>query len=90
MKVKFFLPILALIFILGMSFTTLKSEGVNNDYVRNNNGTWKAIPEQSCKPGIYTCQVKFSENGQPFDVYDLMDTSTLKESDSPEPTLINP
>jgi len=80
---------LALIFSIGMSFTTLETDSVSNDYVLNN-GNWRAIPEQACDPGPYTCQIRFGENGQDLEVYDEMDLQTLKESNSPDSTIINP
>lgn len=94
MKTKILIPALAMIFAIGMSFTTLKMDGkektdVQSDYVRNN-GSWLAIDEQDCPVGKYTCRVKFQENGSPYDVYDEMDFSSLKSSDSKEPHLITP
>lgn len=89
MKTNFLIPILALIFSIGMSFTSLEKDSQANDYVLNN-GNWRAIPEQNCGEGEYTCQVKFGENGTPLDVYDEMDLTSIKESDSPIPTVINP
>ncbi len=95
MKKLFLIPIMALLVVLGMSFTSFESETeeqpeiVASDYILNN-GNWRPIPEQSCADGPYTCQVKFGESGQPFDVYDKMDLQTLKDSDSQIPTVINP
>ena len=94
MKTKVLIPVMTMILAVGMSFTTLKADGkekteLQSDYVRNN-GSWLAIPEQNCGQGGYTCKVKFQENGTPYEVYDEMDLSTIKESPTPNAHLINP
>lgn len=89
MKTKLLFPIMIFICAVGMAFSSVHSDNQTLDYILKN-GTWKAIPEQSCNPGDYTCQVRLGEGGQVFDVYDEMNQNTLKESDSPIPTVINP
>ena len=95
MKKLFLIPAMALLVVLGMSFTSLGSEtGVQPEVVASDyviiSGNWEAIPEQDCNSGQYHCQVKFSENGQAYDVYDEMNANTLRVSTSPEPKLITP
>ena len=86
---------MALLVVLGMSFTSFESEieeqpeVVASDYIRVN-GNWQPISEQDCNTGSYDCKVKFTENGQEFRVYDEMDLSTLRKSPNPGATLINP
>jgi len=84
MKKLFLIPIMALLVVLGMSFTNLGSEieeqpeVVANDYV-NDNGTWRAVPEQNCTRGNEVCRVQFGAGGPIYDLYDEMDLSTKKE-----------
>ena len=95
MKKLFLIPIMALLVVLGMSFTNLGSEieeqpeVVASDYIRVN-GNWQPISEQDCNTGSYDCKVKFTENGQEFRVYDEMDLSSLKISPTPDAKLITP
>ncbi|WP_298247940.1 DUF6520 family protein [uncultured Christiangramia sp.] len=94
MKKLLLIPMMALLVVLGMSFTNFESETeeqpvmVASDYVLLN-GNWTAIPEQSCSGTTYNCKVKFQENGQEFPVYDEMDDPAPKRSGSNEATLIN-
>lgn len=84
MKKLFLIPAMALLVVLGMSFTSLGSEtevqpeAVANDYVYDN-GNWRAIPEQNCTGGTQTCQVQFGTNGPIYDLYDEMDLATKKQ-----------
>ncbi|CAL66353.1 DUF6520 family protein [Christiangramia forsetii] len=85
MKKLFLIPIMALLVVLGMSFTNLGSEIeeqpeiVANDYVYDN-GNWRAIPEQQCTGGTETCKVQFGQDGPVYDLYDEMSLNSLKES----------
>ncbi|UBZ08631.1 DUF6520 family protein [Salegentibacter mishustinae] len=97
MKKLFLIPIMALLVVLGMSFTSFGSEieeqpeveVVANDYVLVN-GNWTAIPEQNCSGTTYTCRVKFQENGQEYAVYDEMDDDQEpKRSSARDATLIS-
>jgi hypothetical protein len=89
MKTKFLLPVLAAVFAIGMSFTSVKSVVLANDYVLDD-GTWIVIAEQNCPSGLKTCRVQFGEGGQIFDVYDEMNLSTKKKNTTDAPTVINP
>lgn len=96
MKKAIFIPILALIFVVGMSFTTFgnendeKREATASDYVYDS-GNWQAIPEQNCTGGTQTCRVQFGVGGPIYDLYDEMDLNTLKKSSvDGEPIIINP
>jgi len=83
MKKLFLIPAVALLAVLGMSFTNLASankvqpEVFANDYVFAN-GNWRAVPEQNCTSGTVTCRVQFGGNGPIYDLYDEMDLSTKK------------
>lgn len=87
MKKLFLIPAVALLVILGMSFTNLASateiqpEVFANDYVFDN-GNWRAVPEQNCTGGTATCRVQFGANGPIYDLYDEMDLSTKKNQSS--------
>ena len=96
MKKLFLIPAMALLVVLGMSFTTLVSETdpepnvQAQDYVLVN-GNWQAIPEQACTGGDATCRVQFGEEGPIYDLYDEMDVNTRKDdSVDGEPILIQP
>lgn len=84
MKKLFLIPAMALLVVLGMSFTSLGSEtevqleAVANDYVLDN-GNWRAVPEQNCTGGTQTCQVQFGANGPIYDLYDEMDLASKKQ-----------
>ncbi|ADF52561.1 MAG: hypothetical protein CMP12_20950 [Zunongwangia sp.] len=92
-KLKVILPLLAIIFAIGVAFATVgdnsKTELQANDYVQLN-GTWQAIPEQSCENGEFTCQVQLGQNGPVLDVYDERGDNQPKASASDMPTVIIP
>ena len=71
MKTKFLLPILAMIFAVGMSFTTVNnsSEDYATKYVRAGN-MWYHI-DVECGQGLEDCEVIFTEDptGTPYQVY---------------------
>lgn len=79
MKRKFLLPVLAMIFAIGMSFTTVNSAGnPDEDYIIQN-GTFMSLgSEVSCGSGAIVCRVQLKPNGPLYDVYDANDPSTLK------------
>ncbi|MCM4157614.1 DUF6520 family protein [Gramella sp. AN32] len=95
MKKLFLIPFMALLVVLGMSFTNFGSEtdkepvNLASDYILVN-GNWQPIAEQDCTGEKYHCQVKFSENGQKYNVYDEMNVNTLRLSPTPEARLITP
>ena len=94
-NLKFLLPMLAFVFAIGVAFATVdlnpepEPKILANDYVLVN-GSWKAIPEQNCEGGLKNCRVQFGVDGPIYEVYDLMNTSTLKKSPSDKPTVISP
>ena len=95
MKKLLLIPIMALLVVLGMSFTNLGSEieeqpeVVASDYILFN-GSWRAIDEQDCPGTGNTCKVKFTQNGSEYAVYDEMDDTLPKDSASEEAVLIDP
>ncbi|MDR6301809.1 DUF6520 family protein [Mesonia maritima] len=80
MKTKFLIPVLALIFATGMSFTTVELGNEQAmDYFRNG-GTWVPIPEINCGVvGANNCQVRLPD-GSIHDIYDLQDFNSLKKT----------
>lgn len=94
MKKLFLIPIMALLVVLGMSFTNFESEteeqpeSVASDYVYDN-GNWQPIPEQDCTGGNQTCRVQFGTNGPIYDLYDEMDLSTKKQNGSGSIIVLN-
>lgn len=80
MKIKMLLPVLAVIFATGMSFTTVelrKKQAM--DYFRDG-GSWVPIPEINCgEVGANNCQVKLPD-GSIHDIYDLQNFSSLKKT----------
>lgn len=84
MKTKFLLPVLAMIFAIGMSFTTAPSTGEPAvDYIRVGN-SWEAIPEINCGEGPRTCQVEL-QDGSVHNVYDMQSLESIKNTDSRVP-----
>jgi len=87
MKTKFLLPVLATIFAVGMSFTTVDNPGdPNQDYVLQNGNFMPIGTELNCGTGNFTCQVRLSD-GEVYDVYDAADPKTLKIGDGTIKTL---
>ncbi|WP_373059478.1 DUF6520 family protein [Zunongwangia sp. H14] len=89
---KLILPMLAIVFAIGMAFATVDVKPEPKLQVQDFiilNGSWQAIPEQDCEPGDETCRVKLGDSGLVYDVYDQMDQSTLKSSTSENPNVIN-
>lgn len=87
MKTKFLLPVLAMIFAIGMSFTTVNDTDAN-DYILLEDDSWRPIGEQPCTPGFHTCRVQDGVDGEKYDVYDEMDQGTKKTSTSEDPFII--
>lgn len=79
MKTKFLIPVLAAIFAIGMSFTTVKDvTNPSQDYILQNGNFMPVGSELNCGTGSKVCQVQFEQNGPVYDVYDAENTSTLK------------
>lgn len=78
MKTKFLIPVLAALFAIGMSFTTLeKVADPSQDYILQN-GTFMPLgTELNCGSGNKNCKVKL-QNGNVYDVYDAADPNSLK------------
>ena len=94
MKKLFLIPAMALLVVLGMSFTSENPEPEikeqANDYLLIN-GRWEEIAEQSCTTtGPEDCQVQLGEDGPIYRVYDEMNVSSLKKSPTDIPTVIPP
>jgi len=87
MKTKFLLPILAMSFAVGMSFTTVNEAGdPSTDYILQN-GTFMSIgTELNCGNGNITCKVKL-QDGNVYDVYNAADPNSLKKGDGKTRTL---
>ena len=92
-NLKFLLPMLAIIFAIGVAFTapenTEEPQVQAFDYILVD-GSWEAIPEQNCPIGGKTCRVQLGVGGPIYDVYDLMSTSSLKKNTTDEPRVIPP
>jgi len=79
---KLMLPMMAFIFAIGMMFATPNVENdPNNDYVQLSDGTWFSISEQNCGDGNEACQAQLAPEGDIYQVYDDMSTSSPKEGD---------
>lgn len=94
MKKLFLIPAMALLVVLGMSFTSENPEpevkDQANDYLLIN-GEWEEIAEQPCTTtGPEDCRVQLGENGPIYRVYDEMNISTLKKSPTRDPNVIPP
>ncbi len=80
MKTKFLLPVLAAIFAIGMSFTTLdKVADPNQDYILQN-GTFMPLgTEVNCGNGTAICRVQLEPDGQIYEVYNSDNPAVLKK-----------
>lgn len=85
MKTKFLIPVLAILFATGMSFTTVSlGKAQTQDFIRVNN-QWVPIMEINCgQTGSNNCQVRLSD-GSVHNVYDTNSLSSLKLTGSEEP-----
>ncbi len=87
MKTKFLMPVLAAIFAIGMSFTTLeKVADPSQDYILQNGSFMPIGTELNCGIGNKTCTVKL-QDGNVYNVYDAADPNTLKKGDGRTRTL---
>ena len=82
MKTKFLLPMIAMIFAIGMSFATEnEASDPSTDYIKVN-GTFMSLnQEYNC--GVdedIPCQIKL-RNGQIHDLYDAPSPGSQKEGD---------
>ena len=79
MKSKFFLPMVAMIFAIGMSFANVeRASDPSTDYVLIN-GSFEPIGmELNCPGGDDVCKVQTEPNGQIYNVYDAEDPRTFK------------
>lgn len=84
MKTKFLIPVLAIIFAVGMSFTTVNmGDKAAFDYYLLNN-QWEEIPMIDCGIGSLKCRVELSD-GTIHKVYDTKNLNSLKETSSEFP-----
>jgi hypothetical protein len=80
MKTKFLIPVLAAIFAIGMSFTTLDSAGnPSQDYIVQDGVFMPLGEELNCGNGSIVCRVQLEPNGQIYEVYDSINPSVLKK-----------
>ena len=79
MKTKFLLPVMAMIFAIGMSFANVqKASSPSTDYVLQN-GTYEPINmELNCGEGSQSCLVQFEPDGVIYEVYDAANPYSLK------------
>ncbi len=67
---KLILPLMAFICAIGMSFTTANSTILQSTgFVEIAEDDWLEV-QVDCGTGDLECQVKFSENGEPYNVYE--------------------
>ncbi|SKB50404.1 hypothetical protein SAMN05660903_01112 [Salegentibacter salinarum] len=91
---KVILPMLAIIFAIGLTFASVNSEPKpdvqTTDFIYLGNDNWQSIPEQECQGTEENCRVQIGAGGPVYDVYDEMDLGTVKLSPADqEPTVIN-
>ena len=95
-KLKVILPMLAIIFAIGLTFASVNPETDQKQNVQAQDyvlvdGNWQAIPEQACTGGNETCRVQFGEEGPIYDLYDEMDVNTRKDdSVDGDPIVLQP
>lgn len=78
MKPKFLIPVLAIIFAVAMSFTTVAvSADPSSDYIFRN-GNWHSIPEMNCVNLDQSCYVKVLPENTTYIIYDSQSLSNPK------------
>ncbi|MBO3100262.1 DUF6520 family protein [Gelidibacter pelagius] len=87
-KLKMILPMLAFVMAVGLSFgfvdTTVSPE---NGYIYKDSA-WQQV-DVMCGTGSQDCRVKFSPNGEVYQVFDA-DLTTPRSGNSEEAILITP
>jgi hypothetical protein len=79
MKTKVFLPMIAMIFAIGMSFATeSKVSDPDEDYIRVNGSFVSLGTEYDCGMGQEPCRIEL-RNGQIKDLYDAPSLGSQKE-----------
>lgn len=96
-NLKLILPIMAMIFAIGLSFATVNPNPEPEaeipqeyDYVYLGGDSWLQIDEQNCPTGEFDCTVRLGEGGPIQQVYDEEDLQTAKDSNTQMPTVIDP
>lgn len=88
MKTKFLFPVLAIIFAVGMSFTTVNAnQSAISGYVERTPGNWEAV-QVECQ-GNDKCLVQFAGESEVHQVYATMDDSQPLDG-SGEIIILNP
>lgn len=82
MKTKVFLPVMAIMLAIGMSFATEKVEmDPTQDYYQESSGVFMSLgTEIDCGDGFQTCEVRLP-NGEIHTVYDAPDPNSAKIGD---------
>ena len=81
MKSNFLLPMLAMIFAIGMSATEKVEIDASQDYYLTSSGTFMPIGREiNCVPDKDNCYVRLT-NGEIREVYDAPDPNSKKEGD---------
>ena len=78
MKVKFLIPVMAVIFTTAMSFTTARTAAdPDNDYLLTADGI-RTVPEVNCGIGSSPCEATIDGEG-PYPLFDDATMSNQKE-----------
>ena len=81
MKTNFLIPVVAMIFAIGMSFATpVQETDPTQDYILEDGSFVPLGQELDCGEGNVVCQVRFP-NGEITEVYDAADPDSLKQGD---------
>ncbi|MDT0677028.1 DUF6520 family protein [Autumnicola musiva] len=85
---KLMLPMMAFICAIGMAFTSADVvEDQSTGYIFRNDA-WQPVTVD-CGDGELNCEVKFSQNGQEYPVFES-DLETMRTGGATEAILINP
>ncbi|MDR9458274.1 MAG: DUF6520 family protein, partial [Salegentibacter sp.] len=63
------LPMMAILFAIGMSFATVNSSDPNLDYIETEQGV-EIVEELDCGQPLEPCEARLSPGGTPYPVYD--------------------
>jgi hypothetical protein len=83
MKTKFLLPVLAMIFAIGMSFTSVNSnKAVATGFIETSPGNWEQV-DVDCPTGLNQCEMFFSSDpDEIYSVYDAPAGNLIKTSNT--------
>lgn len=82
MKTKILLPVLAIVFAVGLAFATVDTD-LEGPFIQLEDGSWLEITPV-CNGVEFECKVQLEENGTHYTVYPIKSTSSTPLRSSSE------